>query len=102
MRELENAVQRALVLGQEEQILPEDLPPAVRKTLHGASLSAGTYHEVLDASKRQLILDAFRQSNARYKDAAELLGLTPNYLHRLIRNLDMKAALKKVEAELKK
>ena len=35
------------------------------------------------------------QSDGNYTEAAKRLGLHPNYLHRLIRNLDLKMELKK-------
>src|ERR1039458_6710658 len=40
--------------------------------------------------KKQLIVDAVAQTKGNYTGAAKLLGLHPNYLHRLIRNLDIK------------
>jgi transcriptional regulator with GAF, ATPase, and Fis domain len=45
--------------------------------------------------KRRLIIDAVAQSGGNYTEAARALGVHPNYLHRLIRNLNLKAALKK-------
>lgn len=46
-------------------------------------------------AKKRLILDAFDQAQGSYTEAARLLGMHANHLHRLIRNLDMKAELKK-------
>jgi DNA-binding NtrC family response regulator len=43
--------------------------------------------------KKQLILDAVEQTRGNYVDAAEILGVHPNYLHRLIRNLGLKDSL---------
>jgi transcriptional regulator with GAF, ATPase, and Fis domain len=39
-------------------------------------------------------VQAFQQAGGSYTEAARLLGVHPNYLHRLIRNLDLKAALR--------
>ncbi len=44
-------------------------------------------------AKIELILEAFREARRSYTEAARLLGLHPNYLHRVIRNLDMKSTL---------
>ncbi len=41
----------------------------------------------------RVIVDTFREARRNYTDTARLLGLHPNYLHRLIKNLDLKAAL---------
>jgi len=40
-------------------------------------------------------VSAFEQSGGSFTEAAKLLGLHANYLHRLIRNLDLRVALKK-------
>jgi len=41
--------------------------------------------------KRELIMRAFERAGQSHADAARLLGVHPNYLHRLIRNLDLRA-----------
>ena len=48
--------------------------------------------QVLD-TKREAIVTAFRRAGGNYTETASLLGVHPNYLHRLIRNLDLKATL---------
>jgi hypothetical protein len=35
------------------------------------------------------------QASGSFTEAAKILGVHPNYLHRLIRNLDLKEQLKK-------
>ena len=49
----------------------------------------------LNAAKRQVVLKAFDQTNYDHEAASRLLGLHPNYLHRLIRALDLRSALKR-------
>ena len=39
-------------------------------------------------------LETVKQAKGNYTEAAKSLGLHPNYLHRLIRNLNIKAELK--------
>jgi Nif-specific regulatory protein len=95
VRELENAIERAIVMGSTEFILPEDLPETLFEkgdSRPGAPLAL--YHEAVNEAKKQVILRAFDQADGSYTEAARVLGLHPNYLHRLIRNLDLKAALK--------
>jgi DNA-binding NtrC family response regulator len=43
--------------------------------------------------KKQLIIDAVEQTGGNYVEAAGILGVHPNYLHRLIRNLGLKETL---------
>ncbi len=91
VRELENAIERAVVMGTTEEILPEDLPEAILEanTAERVSPDAG-YHESVTHTKKQLILDAMQKSKGSYTAAAKLLGIHPNYLHRLVRNLNLK------------
>jgi Nif-specific regulatory protein len=89
VRELENAIERSVVLGTTDIILPEDLPEAVLE----ARLSPASpvrYHEAVTQAKKQIILDATTQVNGNFAEAARLLGVHPNYLQRLIQNLQIK------------
>jgi len=94
VRELENAIERAVVLGSSDMILPEDLPEALLEKAESGGASMTAFHDSLRESKKQLIISAFEQAQGNYTEAARLLGLHPNYLHRLIRNLNMKPLLK--------
>ena len=44
----------------------------------------------MNAFKQKLILDAIDLAGGNITRAAELLDINPTYLHRLIRNLDLK------------
>ncbi len=94
VRELENAIERAVVLGSSESILPEDLPEAVLETEPAEGRSTTRFHDAVKATKRQLILNAIEQAQGNFTEAAKLLSLHPNYLHRLIRNLNVRPELK--------
>jgi len=94
VRELENAVERALVLGSTEYILPDDLPEAVLEAGAPITASAGKYLGTVKELKKQLILQSLQEANGSYIEAAGALGMHPNSLLRLIRNLDLKAAVK--------
>jgi len=98
IRELENAIEHAIVLGASDEIRPEDLPEALLE--RPVSKSDGTkYHAAISELKKRLIRDALAEADGSYTDAAKILGVHPNYLHRLIRNLDMKAELRDAESE---
>ena len=70
--------------------MPENLiekdPP------HGVAV--GKYQEAVVELKKQLILQAFQETGGSYTETAKRLGVHPNYLHRLIRNLNLKKLLK--------
>lgn len=88
IRELENAIERAVVLGLSDVIVPEDLPDAL---LDGASMDGvkqtTQFHDSIREAKRQLILRALEQCAGNHAEAAKALGLNRTYLHRLIRLL---------------
>jgi Nif-specific regulatory protein len=94
VRELENAIERAIVLGTTDVILPEDLPEALLERETSAAQSTMGYHEAVTQTKKQIILKAIEEAKGNYTEAAKLLGVHPNYLHRLIRNLNLRAQLK--------
>ncbi len=94
VRELENAIERAVVLGSADTILAEDLPEQIREA-RPAEVSATLYEEAVEAAKRQVVLKAFDQANYDHEAAAKLLGLHPNYVHKLIRTMDLKVVLKR-------
>jgi Nif-specific regulatory protein len=89
VRELENTIERAVVLGTTEWILPEDLPEALLETDTAADKSKRTYHDAVVQSKKEIILGAIEQVQGNHIDAARLLGINPNYLQRLLRNLNV-------------
>jgi Nif-specific regulatory protein len=95
VRELENAIERAVVLGATERILPEDLPESILESEPTATALGTKYHEAVAHTKKQIILGAMQQAKGNYTEAAKLLGVHPNYLHRLIRNLNLKELVKK-------
>ena len=93
VRELENAVECALVMGSSEIVLLEDLPESLLEQSTSAEVHEGRYHASVKELKRQLILDAIEQTQGNYVEAAGVLGVHPNYLHRLIRNLALRDAI---------
>ena len=98
VRELENAIEHAIVLGLGDEIVPDDLPEAVLE-IKPVERSGAKYHDKLNQLKKQMIADAVKQTKGNYTEAAKLLGVHPNYLHRLIRNLNIKRELKREGGE---
>ncbi len=93
VRELENAIERALVMGSSDMVLLEDLPESLLEQNSPDAANEGKYHARVKELKRQLIVDAVEQTQGNYVEAAGILGVHPNYLHRLIRNLGLKDAI---------
>jgi Nif-specific regulatory protein len=90
VRELENAVERALVLSTSDVVLPEDLPESVLEKDSPPGAAVAKYHAALKERKKQLILNALEDAKGNYTEAARILGVHANYLHRLTRNLGLR------------
>jgi len=90
VRELENAIEHAIVLGVSDEILPDDLPTALLEE-QGARMEGSRYHSAINNTKKELIMEALRNSSGSVPQAAKSLGIHPKYLFRLIRNLKLKA-----------
>ncbi len=93
IRELENAIERALVMGSSDMVLLEDLPESLLEQNAPEEMPEGKYQSSVKQLKKHLILDAVAQTGGNYVEAAQILGVHPNYLHRLIRNLGIKDEL---------
>jgi len=89
VRELQNALEHAVVLGEEDVIQPGDLPRSVSESGRKAPEAIPDYRESIKSLKKKLILQAVRQAEGNRTLAAKALGLHPNHLHRLIRNLHL-------------
>ena len=96
VRELENAVERALVMGSSDAVLLDDLPESLLEQSPAEDVAEGKYHANVKDLKKRLILDAVEQTGGNYVEAAGVLGVHPNYLHRLIRNLQLKEEINQV------
>ena len=94
VRELENTIERALVLSPSDAIRPEDLPESILEKDPPPGMAAAKYHAALKDLKKQLILTALEEAEGNYTEAARILGVHANYLHRLIRNLDLKQSVR--------
>ena len=94
VRELENAIEHAVVLGSTEQLLPEDLPETIVEATVTPTASEGEgFHAAVLDTKKRVIVQAFHSAGRNYTEAARLLRIHPNYLHRLIRILGLKPVL---------
>src|SRR5271169_5072845 len=69
VREMENAIEHAIVLGASDEIRPEDLPEALLERPTSKSEGA-KYHSAISDLKKRLIRDAVAEAKGSYTDAA--------------------------------
>ncbi len=92
VRELSNAIERVVVLAQDDRVRLHDLPEELRDLGARASPTgtAGPYATTLARVKAELIEAALDASGGNVAEAAKRLGLHPKHLFRLIRNLALR------------
>lgn len=101
VRELQSALGRALVMTSGYVIEASDLPEEVRGSAAeergsgGQSSSGSRYHDVVLQARKQVILQALREAGGKYTEAARLLGIQVTYLHRMVRELDLREQVKR-------
>jgi Nif-specific regulatory protein len=89
VRELENAIEHAVVFGSTDVILTEDLPDRV--IAYRTTASSWGYQNAVRDAKRKIVMSAIEQASGNYGDAAKVLGIHVNNLHRLVRELALKS-----------
>jgi transcriptional regulator with PAS, ATPase and Fis domain len=92
IRELENVIERALVVGSADLILPQDLPPYIQGE-RGEEVSIKTKEAIksLKELEREHILRVLKLTSYRRSEAAKLLGIDRKSLYRKIKAYKLEA-----------
>jgi transcriptional regulator with GAF, ATPase, and Fis domain len=92
IRELENTMERAIVVGSGDYVLPEDLNEDLFEKELPSEVQTPAYHEAVKQAKQRIVRTALDRAGGNVTEAARDLGIHPNNLHRLIRNLGVRPA----------
>lgn len=93
VRELENIIERSVVLTRGKIITVDDLPMNIKGFKEEQSLAAlgsGTLTEQVEAIEKQLIYDALQASGGNQTKAGKLLGLTERNLRYKLKKYNIK------------
>jgi two-component system, NtrC family, response regulator AtoC len=93
-RELENAIERALVLGRDDVLWVEDLPESVRHRPTWPTYLPGASHRSLSEVEREHILKTLRDLRGNKAAAARLLGLDRKTLYRKLEQYGIRRPLR--------
>ncbi len=85
VRELRNMVERALILFEGEELLPEDFP--LKGETKNNEINLGTL--CLDAHEKALIIEALKRCDYNQTHAAELLCISRDAIKRKIKKFDI-------------
>jgi Nif-specific regulatory protein len=75
VRELENCIERAVLLARDDVLHGHHLPPSLQ-TAESSGTSPQGLQATLDATERDLLLDALKSSRGNMAQAARQLGIT--------------------------
>jgi Nif-specific regulatory protein len=90
IRELRNAIERAVVMGNGQEIVPEDLPiNATKKASPGLQIGL-TLEEALNHFKKEFIILNLKHTKGNRSQAAKIMDIQRTYLSRLISKFGLK------------
>jgi len=84
IRELRNAIERAVVMGNGKSIIPEDLPIHMIKSSYPGLQVGLTLEEALNQFKKEFILLNLRNTGGNRSKSAKVMDIQRTYLSRLI------------------
>jgi two-component system response regulator PilR (NtrC family) len=88
IRELENAIHRAVILSTSDTLTPQNLPAEI---VNGGSVNhkKGSFNEQVDDFKRQVLIESLEKHKWIQKNAARALELKPTTLSELMKRLNI-------------
>lgn len=90
IRELRNAIERAVVMGNGKEIVPEDLPINTAKRNYPGLQVGLTLEEALNQFKKEFIVLNLKHTGGNRSKAAKTMDIQRTYLSRLISKFELK------------
>ena len=95
IRELENAMQRAITLTEGDRILPHYLPPSIyqnpnlnSKTTKYSTLTEAKRHAA-EQAEREFVSDCLRATKGHVRDAAKMAGIDASNFHKIMKKYEI-------------
>ncbi len=89
VREVENVLERALLLAEDNVITMHDLPPELTSEMPVANETSRNLRLAIQAYEREHIRQVLEATSWNREEAARLLGVNPSTLYRRMRRLSM-------------
>ena len=80
IRELENCIERAVLLCNEDVIRSEHLPPSLQMIKKDESVARRSMNEIIENKERELIVDALKKFDGHQRKTARELGVSERIL----------------------
>jgi len=82
VRELENIIERAVLLGDSEFITLDDLPGSIRESDGNFNYDSDSLEDAVQTFEKHHILSMLKRTDGNKAEAARLLGIDPSTLYR--------------------
>ncbi len=89
IRELENCIERACILSNDEVIRAQNLPPTLQTAVSTDTQQKGTLETILGRLEKQTLIDALIQNNGNMAKSALQLGITERMFGIRIKKYDI-------------
>ncbi len=82
VRELENIIERAVLLGSEDYITLNDLPGSIQESKGDFNYDADSLEDAVQTFEKHHIISVLKRTEGNKTEAARLLGIDPSTLYR--------------------
>ena len=83
VRELENVIERAVIVAEQDDLMPGDLPKTLVDESSNLVRRGAKDHKSLDEIKAEYIMEILKETNGNKRTAAQILKVNPRTLYRL-------------------
>jgi len=89
IRELENVIERAMILTTDDVIHSYNLPPTLQTGVSSNTIDKGTLNAILERVEKQLVIDTLIATRGNMTKAANQLGITERIMGLRIKKYDI-------------
>jgi transcriptional regulator with PAS, ATPase and Fis domain len=89
VRELENIIERSVLLGDGDYITLDDLPGSVRETDRDINYDSDSLEDAVQTFEKHHILSMLKRTDGNKAEAARLLGIDPSTLYRKMERMEI-------------
>jgi DNA-binding NtrC family response regulator len=82
VRELENVIERAVIVAEQDDLMPDDLPKTLFEESSNLVRQGAKGHKSLDEIKAEYIMEILKETNGNKRTAAQILKVNPRTLYR--------------------
>ena len=90
VRELENVIERAVIVAEQDDLMPDDLPKTLFEESSNLVRQGAKGHKSLDEIKAEYIIEILKETNGNKRTAAQILKVNPRTLYRFDKRVPSK------------